>query len=308
MIRLAGAGLVAAAALLLTAACGTTTDSQSDETAETASADLRVASFDFAESTLLAEMYALAIESIGVPVVRLGPVGSREIVAPAMELDRIDLVPEYLGAALQYAGGLESNPDAAAARTELNERLAERGLTVLEASPAEDKNAIVVTTETAEQHMLTSISDLSPVVGGMRFGGPVECANRPLCLAGLEAIYGLHFAEFVPLQSLSLTAEALRQGEIDVGLMFSTASELETEDFVELIDDRQMQPAENVVPVVRIEALERWGADLVAVLDAVSQRLTTKDLRTLNLRVANGESIEEVAGAWLAVNGLLGSD
>ena len=308
MIRLAGAGLVAAAALLLTAACGTTTDTQSAESEETASAGLRVASFDFAESTLLAEIYALTIESIGVPVVRLGPVGSREIVAPAMELDRIDLVPEYLGTALQYAGGLESNPDTAEARAELNERLAERGLTVLEASPAEDKNAIVVTTETAEQHMLISISDLSPVVGGMRFGGPVECPNRPLCLGGLEAIYGLQFAEFVPQQSLVVTAEALRQGEIEVGLMFSTASELETEDFVELIDDRHMQPAENVVPVVRIEALERWGADLAAVLDAVSQRLTTKDLRTLNLRVANGESIEEVAGAWLAVNGLLGSD
>ena len=269
---------------------------------------MRVASFDFAESHLLAEMYAQVIESAGVPVVRLGPVGPREIIAPAMELDLIDLVPEYLGTALQYAGALDSNPDAESALAELNDRLARRDLVALQASPAQDKNVFVVTIETADRDGLVTISDLSPVAAGQRFGGPAECPDRPLCLVGLRDVYGLQFAEFVRQRSLALTAEALRRGEIDVGLMFSTASQLEAGDIVELVDDRRMQPAENVVPVVRKQALNRWGPGVATALDAVSSRLTTADLRLLNLQVANGDPVERVARNWLTNHDLLGAD
>ncbi len=297
--------VVAACVLASVAGCGGSTPTQADDTQ---ASGLRVASFDFAESTLLAELYAQVVEESGVPVVRLGPIGPREIIAPAMELDRIDLVPEYLGTALQYVGSTEANPDTSSAWAELAERLADRGLTALEPSPAEDKNAIVVTNETARREELANISDLADVVQEQRFGGPAECSDRPLCLLGLERVYGLHFAEFVPQRSLAFTAEALRRGEIDVGLMFSTASELDDGDLVELIDDLQMQPAENVVPVIRIDAVERWGPELVVAIDAVSHRLTTGDLRTLNKRLADGEPVEEVARSWLQARGLLPSD
>lgn len=268
---------------------------------------LRVASFDFDESRLLAELYAQVLEAAGVPVVRLGPVGPREIVAPALQLDRIDLVPEYLGTALQYAGSTESNPDSEAALAELNERLAPAGLVALEPSPAEDKNVIVVTTATADAERLETISDLLPHVGGQRFGGPPECPDRPLCLAGLESVYGLRFAEFVPQRSLAFTAEALRRGEIDVGLMFSTAAELEAPDLVELIDDRQLQPAENIVPLARAEALDRWGPDVINALDAVSALLTTRELRALNVRVADRVPVADAARDWLTEHRLLDS-
>ncbi len=296
---------VALCVLAVVAGCGSSTPT---EAADTAASGLRVASFDFGESTLLAELYAQVVEESGVPVIRLGPIGPREIIAPAMELDRIDLVPESLGTALQYAGSAEANPDTSSAWADLAERLAGRGLTALEPSPAEDKNVFVVTNEAARREGLANITDLSSVGQEQRFGGPPECPDRPLCLLGLERVYGLHFAEFVPQRSLASTAEALRRGEIDVGLMFSTASELEAGDLVELIDDHQMQPAENVVPVIRIDAIERWGPELVVALDALSQRLTTGDLRTLNNRLADGEPIEEVARSWLQVRGLVASD
>jgi len=303
--RRIGVGLATAIALFATASCGTDADSRAEPSA---SAGIRVASFDFAESTLLAEMYAQVIESAGVPVVRLGPVGPREIISPAMELDLIDLVPEYLGTALQYTGALETNPDTESALAELNDRLARRDLIALEASAAQDKNVFVVTTETADRDELVSISDLSPVAAGQRFGGPAECPDRPLCLVGLKDVYGLQFAAFVPQRSLALTAEALRRGEIDVGVMFSTASQLAAADMVELVDDRRMQPAENVVPVIRTQALKRWGPEVATALNAVSHRLTTADLRLLNLQVANGDSVESVARNWLKDHDLLGAD
>ena len=298
-------GLAAAVALLVVAACSSNADLGAGPTAPSG---IRVASFDFAESTLLAEMYSQIIESVDVPVIRLGSLGPREIVTPAMELDHVDLVPEYLGTALQYTGISEPNPDTESALAELDERLAHRGLTALEASPAQDQNVFVVTTATADREGLVNISDLSPVAAGQRFGGPAECRDRPLCLAGLESVYGLRFAEFVPQRSLAFTAEALRRGEIDVGLMFSTASQLEATDLVELVDDRGMQPAENVVPIVRLEALERWGSGLVSALDLMSGVLTTRDLRLLNAQVANGDAVEDVARDWLTENDLLGQD
>lgn len=298
-----GFGLMIAVLVAFIGACGGDADTEGEPTAATG---VRVAGFDFAESTLLAEMYAQVIESMGLPVVRLGPIGPREIIAPAMELGRIDLVPEYLGTALQYAGATATDPDTESALADLDSRLASRRLTTLEASPAQDKNVVVVTTETADREGLESISDLSSVSAGLRFGGPVECPDRPLCLLGLQGVYGLSFVEFVPQESLAFTAEALRRGEIDVGLMFSTASELEASDLVGLVDDRGLQPAENIVPVVRIDALEQWGPVLAESLDRLSRQLTTSDLRMLNLRTANGEPVEDVARDWLTQNGLLG--
>lgn len=296
---------VAVAALAVTASCGHAGDAS---VAPTVDDGVRVAGFDFAESELLAEVYAQALEARDVPVVRLGTVGPREIVAPALERGLADLVPEYLGTALEHAGATERLSDREAAVEELNRLLARRGLTALAPSPAEDKNVFVVRAELAGERGIATLSDLSPHAGGLRFGGPPECTDRPLCLAGLEEVYGLRFSEFVTQPSLRFTAEALRRNEIDVGVMFSTDAALIADDLVVLDDDLRMQPAENVLPVVRDEALDRWGARVVAALDAVSSALTTTELRELNRRVGEGRTVEEVASQWLAEQQLLGAD
>ena len=72
------------------------------------------------------------------------------------------------------------------------------------------------------------------------------------------------------------------------------------EGLVELNDDRVLQPAENVTPVVRQEVVDRWGADITRLLDAVSARLTTDGLRALNAELASGRPPAAVATAWLA--------
>ena len=290
------------ASLLLSAGCGGATGVRAPEERPPG---IRVAAFDFAESELLAELYLAAIESAGLPVVRLGVVGPREVVGPALELDRIDLVPEYLGAALRFAGSESTDADPMSARDELNELLIGRGLIALEPSPAQDTNVVVITVETAERESITTISDLTRLAEDLRFGGPAECGVRPQCLPGLESVYGLRFAEFVPQPSLAFTAEALRRGEIEVGLMFSTAAELDTTELLALVDDRGLQPAENIVPVVRLEALDRWGPDVATAVEAVSRELTTEELQALNVRVAEGEAVGDVARSWLAAHDLL---
>lgn len=271
---------------LLVAACG------GDEEDVTPTDAIRVGAFDFAESELLAELYAQALESREVPVERFGTVGPREIVAPALQLDQLDLVPEYLGTAASHYGAEE--PTLAA----LGEALAPSDLVALDPAPAEDVNVFVVTEETAAQHGLERLSDLEDFAPTARFGGPVECPERPLCLPGLQDTYGAVFAEFVPQRSLDRTADALLRREIEIGLLFSTSAALTDGPFVVLEDDRALQPPENVVPVVRSAAVERW-APVGAALDELSARLTTEELRAMNRRVEDGEPVGQVAATWL---------
>ena len=282
--------------VMVAAACG---GSDHDSTGPVDSDGVRIASFDFAESQLLAELYAQVLEGADTPVVRLGAVGPREVVAPALEGNVVDLVPEYLGTASGYFDAVTTD------LAGLTAALEPRGLVALAPAAAEDVNVFVVTRTVADQQLLTRLSDLAGMASTARFGGPVECPERPLCLLGLADTYGLTFAEFIPQRSLELTAEALRRDEIDIGLMFSTSAALDPNEFVALLDDRELQPPENVVPLVRADAIERWGATLSDSLDGLSRLLTTAELREMNRRVDDGEPVPVVVASWLVDVGLL---
>ena len=270
-----------------------------------------VGSFNFSESTLLAEIYAQALESVGLPVERALEVGPRELMQPALEQGLVDVVPEYLGSALAYfdPGAAVASLDASAIHKRLVEALSRSGVEVLAPAPAENQNGFAVTAATAERYGLRTLSDLGPVAGELVFGGPPECRERRLCLAGLQSRYELQFADFVALGDAGgrRTRAALTEGQVDVALLFTTDGHLATDEFVLLEDDRELQPAENVVPVVRRETVERYGDRLVGRLDQVSAVLTTEDLSQLNRRVDVGdEGPAAVAAAWLAGEGLLG--
>ena len=109
---------------------------------------------------------------------------------------------------------------------------------------------------------------------------------RPAVLpAGLEEVYGLQFGEVRSMPSRAATVEALVSGQIDVGLLETTDARLAVAPVMLLLDDRALQPHENVVPLVRTASLDRWGDQLRTALDEVSARLTTADLVELNRSV-----------------------
>jgi osmoprotectant transport system substrate-binding protein len=267
---------------------------------------IAVASFDFPESVLLAELYAQAIEGSGVPVIRYLDLGPREIVMPALEKGLVEVVPEYAGSALVFVslGDHQGSPDIETTESELRETLAGAGVRVLTPSPAADQNGVAVTRATADRYDLQAISDLEPLAPQMVFGGPVECQVRPLCLPGLEERYGLRFRSFAILDTGGpRTVDALRTGEVGAALLFSSDAALQANDLVLLHDDRGLQPADNVTPLVRAETLERWPA-VGPLLDRVSSALTTEQLRQMNAAVSiQGRPPAAVAAEWLRDHG-----
>jgi osmoprotectant transport system substrate-binding protein len=217
-------------------------------------------------------------------------------------------VPEYLGSALNFLNDRDrvatADPELTHAR--LEQAFAPRGVSVLAFAPAQDRNGFVVKGEVARNRGLRNLSDLAPMASQLTFGGPPECPQRPLCLGGLQDVYKLRFARFEAMASRAVTAAALETGEIDVGMIDTTDPHLIGTDLVQLVDDQHLQPADNVVPVVRREVVDAYGPALVRLVNAVSAPLTTPELTRLNLRVADGQPTAGTAASWLRAHGIIG--
>ncbi|MDF2731400.1 MAG: glycine/betaine transporter substrate-binding protein [Desertimonas sp.] len=269
---------------------------------------ITVGSFDFPESVLLAELYSQALEENGFRVERALGLGPREFVGPALHAGLIELVPDYGGTAVAFfsAGAVAPNSDPASNHRALEDVVAGSTITALDAAPAENVNTFVVSEDTARRYGLTTLSDLTPVAPELVLGGPPECATRQLCQVGLREVYGLKFADFVALEAGGpVTHQAISDGYVDVALLFSTDPELV--DYVELTDDRHLQPAENITPLVHAAIVERWGAEVIDAIDAVSHELDTDSLRQLNTLDAatpGVDDVAEIAAAWLQAKGL----
>jgi osmoprotectant transport system substrate-binding protein len=268
---------------------------------------IRLASFDFPESELLAQLYGQALVRHGFPVEQVVQLGAREVVAPALEQDKVDMVPEYLGSALNFLNERNrvATADPALTHARLEQAFAPRGISVLAYAPAQDRNGFVVTGDMARRRGLEKLSDLAPMATQLSFGGPPECAQRALCLRGLEDVYKLRFKRFEAMPSRSVTAAALQTGEIDVGMIDTTDPNLAKSDLIQLADDKRLQPADNIVPVIRREVLDAYGPPLVSLVNAVSAQLTTPELAKLNLQVANGQAAADAASGWLRAHTII---
>jgi osmoprotectant transport system substrate-binding protein len=307
MVNRRTAGAIVLTAIVVMSGCSSNPDTRARPSALGDNA-ITVGSFEFAESELLAELYSQALEARGFKVQRAFNLGPREFVEPALASGLIEFLPEYAGTALQFAR-LDANASElsiADTSSALERALEQRDLTPLEPSSAQNANTFVVTRDTARRYGLSDVSDLAAVASSLTFGGPPECEARRLCLRGLQDVYDAVFKEFVPLDAAGpLTHAALEDGAIDVALLFTTDPALSSSELVALADDRDLQPAENIIPLVRQSVLARGGNALAEAVDNVSRQLTTEELRELNAAIANDpQSVPAVASRWLESAGL----
>lgn len=294
-----GLALVAAAALSL-AACGSDDPlSTGDKGGDT----IVIGSQDYYSNEIIAEAYAQALEAADIKVERDLRIGQREGYLPEIESGSIDLFPEYTGPLLQVW-----KPDTEArladdVYAELEDAADEKGLRVLDQSPATDQDSYVVTRAFAEKYGLTTIDDLAKVTEKMTFGANSEAEDRPNGPKGLKKAYGVDVA-FTPIEDGGgpLTVKALKDGSIQLAIIYTGDPSIKKNDLVTLEDTKGLFLASHVVPVASDELSDK----AVGIINKVSAAMSPEDLVDLDARSVDEElPAATIAKDWLEKEGLL---
>lgn len=294
-----------------------------------AQSKVRVGSKDFPESIIIGEIYAQLLENAGFEVERKLNLGGTVVAQQALLSGDLDLYPEYtgtgllvvLGASLGDVPGLgnasgtptadTTTPSAADPSTAVYDYVKQQykdrfDLVWLDQSPMNDTQALAVTRKFAEEHNLTTISDLVALASSVDlvFSAPVDFEEREDGLKGLRAAYG-DFPAKVNGVAPGIKYQALVDGDANVVLAFSTDAEIGFDDLVVLKDDKNLWPPYHVAPVVRQAALDD-NPGIADALNAVAPLITTEVQIGLNGQVVGPDqkSPEDVARAFLQEQGL----
>ncbi|GHJ97053.1 glycine/betaine ABC transporter substrate-binding protein [Streptomyces sp. NE5-10] len=318
--RATGALLGAAALAVSLTACGGDSLEQGKEKSSSGSGgekgSLVVGAAAFTESKVLAELYAQLLRDAGYSA-SVTTVKNRELYEPALEKGEIDVVPEYAATLAEFLNAKVNGPKApeekpvasgdVKATVDALRGLAEpRGLKVLEAGGAVDQNAFAVSKEFAEKNKLKTLSDLGAAKLKVKIAAGDECAVRPFCAPGLKKTYGIDVAGVDPKGVGTPQAkQAVKDGVDQLVLTTTTDATVDGFGLVFLEDDKHLQNADNVLPVVN--AKEAGAPEVTAALDKITKVLTTADLAELNRKVdAERAKPEDVAAAYLKEKGLVG--
>jgi osmoprotectant transport system substrate-binding protein len=299
------------AALLLVVGCTGTSRNAAPRPAAgaTSGETVVVGAFNFSESEILAHLFAGALNGAGLHATVRG-LSTRELVQPALWAGEVQVVPEYtstltafLNAHDRVAGAKQPGHDLRGTMIALRAAARRHHLVVLNPSAAANQNVFAVTSEFAQENHLSSLSDLARYRGPLVLGGPAECPTRPYCAPGLQKVYGIQVTGFRRLDPGGpLTKLALKTGQIQLGLLFSSDPGIRAYGLRVLDDDKHLQDVDVVVPVVHQAAA---SPRLTAAVNKVMAVLTTSELMKLNAE-ADLQHVDPaaVAKAYLTSKGL----
>ncbi|MET9339641.1 ABC transporter substrate-binding protein [Nonomuraea sp. NPDC003804] len=309
MRRIFGTAAVLLSAMLTLSACGgggsgsnplntTTSAAPTGSAPATGGGTAVVGSFNFPESVLLGSIYAQALKAKGVDVTEKPNIGSREVVYSQVQSGGLTVLPEYNGALLFFVDPKSTAASTDQVNSELKSKLPAE-LEILDSSPAQDNDSLTVTKATAEQYKLTSIEDLAKVSKNMTVGGPPEFKKRRE--QQFKDVYGLEFKEWKPTGDT--TADAIKDGTVQAGNVFTTDPKIIINDMVSLQDPKNVFSAQNVTPLLNKAA----ASDTIkTTLNAVSAKLTTENLTQMMQKISvDKDDPATVAKEWLSSNGLL---
>ena len=266
---------------------------------------ITVGSKGFSESWIMGEMYAQALRELGYEIDLKTNVGSTNIIDTAMMSGQVDIYPEYTGVILQSLAGEDKLQETAEETyQEAKEYEASRGVTILNATPFENKNAVAVTKDFAQKHGLKTMEDLHKV-------GPFTYTTYPDNVTGQNGYEGL--VEFYKLDemklktlSIGLNYAALENGDVQAADVFTTDPQLLRSNFVVLEDTLNIFGFQNVVPVLRNDVADRVGPEVTETLNSIHALLTTEAIQALNGAVAiNRLDPSQVARQFLIANNLI---
>ena len=278
--------------------------------ATTGGATIKIGSKNFTEAILVAEMYAQVLEANGFTVERKFNLGATPIAQAAIVAGDIDMYPEYTSTGLLEVLKAKSIADAKEILTAVRKGYEEQfKLTWLDASPFNDTNTFALTKAKATELGVKTFSDLVPLSGKLKLGGPPEFPEREdnkamLAAYGFDPKFG--GANFVQLDAGSLRYEALTRGDVDVVLAFGTDGQLNGLGLATLEDDKHIYPIYQIAPVVRQDVLTA-NPSIAAVLNKLAPTLTDNVMSGMNWQVdgPDKKEVAAVATAFLKSQGLV---
>jgi osmoprotectant transport system substrate-binding protein len=261
---------------------------------------------NFTEEFVVGQLYAQALRAKGYRVELKNDIGSSEIVDRALTSGAIDMYPEYTGVIVQEIAHEKRLPRTARETYRRAQQFeAGRGFAILDPSPGQDVLANAVRTPFARKHDLKSTADLRGI-GPFTYGGPSENRTRFQGVVGMRQVYKLSNLRYVPLR-IENRYQALARGKVDMIGAFSTEPQLrDTSKITVLSDPEGIFGFQQIVPVIDKRVLAREGPEFAKTLNAVSAKLTNKELRELNAKVdLENQPPAVVARDFLQRNGLL---
>ncbi|GAB3703110.1 ABC transporter substrate-binding protein [Corynebacterium nasicanis] len=270
-----------------------------DPLATEGSEAITIGTANFPESEIIGQIWAAALEDAGFDVELSSGIGSREVYLQALEEGSVDLVPEYSGNLAQYYGAeLEVGATSEDVLDALRDVLPE-GLSAGDLAEGESKDSYRVTRALADEHGLATLGDLAKL-DQVRIAANPEFAERPYGPPGLASVYGVDedTISVVPISDGGgpLTIAAVVEGTAEVADIYTTSPLLDSAgnevDLVTLEDPAQLILPQNVLPLMRAEAIPQEALD---VINGISGKLSTDVLVELNLRNIGKEKAEPSA-------------
>lgn len=271
-------------------------------------ADVVVGGKNFTEQQILSAMTAQLLAANGFDVDSRGGMGSAAV-RQAMENGQIDTYWEYTGTSLITYNKVTDKLDADATYARVRELDAAKGIVWLDASKANNTYALAMRKAEAADKGIATLSDFAARVNGendLTLASNAEWYARPDGLKPLQVAYGFELSrDQVKRMDSGLVYEALKNGDVDVGLVFATDGRIPAFDFVVLTDDKGYFPAYALAPVVRQEVLEA-NPKIGELLNALSAKLDDATMARLNASVdVDKKTIEQVAADFLKESGMM---
>jgi len=305
---------VAAAAVVALAGCSSGKKAGSGAGSGSGGGHVVIGSADFSESEVLANLYALLAQNAGYST-SIKTVTTREIYEPALQKGQIDIVPDYAATFTEFLNDKAHGANAATVATtdkdstlvQLKKLAEPLGLTALEPSNAADENAFAVTKDFATAHNLKTLSDVAAAKLPIKLAAPAECKSRTFCGIALTKNYGLNITRFDTFDFDSVPGKkAVQDGNDDMVEVATDDGNLAPFNLVILQDDKHVQLADNLVPIVGKKYAH--DATLAAAINKLAPVLTSADLGAMDAQVDNDKKLPaDVAKAYLQSKGLITS-
>jgi len=263
---------------------------------------------NFTEQQIMSQMTAQLLKAKGFNVDVKAGMGSA-VVRQAQESGQIDVYWEYTGTSLITYNKIKDRMSAPDTYKKVKELDAAKGLVWLNPSKANNTYGLAMNEADARKLGIASISDLAAKIKGgtkLTFASNAEFYARPDGLKPMEEAYGFEFPrDDVKRMDTGLVYQALKEHQVDVGLVFATDGRIPAFHFVMLKDDRNFFPNYALTPVVRKQVLDA-NPKLADWLNALSAKLDDATMARLNASVdVDKKTVEDVARTFLKEQGLV---